>query len=342
MISRNVLFGKLGQQIVFNRNLPEAIRSNTNGNYEAYNFLQILSKTLGNVFIVEENMLMTFEQQKNDNKIKLITDFVPKIDCAFIILGFYKQFVSQKLLDIINSGIKWYALCSDPRCLKELVSLITNPPICVFAGANGVKCEIAGKMFLTRYLNIESATIFEEPMVLQTDLLDHKHNKMIVIANQTSTWDRISDVKYMTSMIPEEDVIIYGRCDDSLKDSRFKGEKTIQFIYNSQLLSKVTYIAPISKGWITAKYLECISRGVIPLFSKDYATSIHDFIKIINDVDKRLIVKNPKEVADMFNLIIDDHEYFNFTIYSLRKALYNKYSPIILRENILRILRETK
>lgn len=334
----NILFGKLGQQIVFNRNLPEAIRSNTNGNYEAYNILQMLSRTLDNVFVVEDNILMSYEQQKLDDSIKLITDFAPKIDYAFILLGVSEQFMSQKLLNIINSGIKWYALCSDPRCLDALTKHITNPPICVFAGAIGLECEIGGKKFITKYLNIEAANVYDEKPFPQSKLIDCKHNKMIVVANQTSTWDRISNVKEMTSLIPMEDVIIYGRCEEQLKDSRFGGEKDIQFIFNSQSLSKVTYVAPIAPGWITAKHLECIVRGVVPLLSKDYATMVPEFINAIKSVDTHLIVETPRDVLSMFRMITENDRYYVETIYKLRKAIYNVYSPIVLRDNMIKLV----
>lgn len=334
----NILFGKLGQQIVYDRNLPEAIRSNTNGNYESYNLLRMLSSILRNVFVVEDNILISLEQQKANGSIKLITDFVPKIDYAFILLGVSEQFMSQKLLNIINSGIKWYALCSDPRCLNALTKYIINPPICVFAGAIGLECEIGGKKFITKYLNIEAANVYDEKPFPQSKLIDCKHNKMIVVANQTSTWDRISNVKEMTSLIPVEDVIIYGRCEERLKDSRFGGEKDIKFIFNSQSLSKVTYVAPIAPGWITAKYLECIVRGVVPLLSKDYATMVPEFINAIKSVDTHLIVETPRDVLSMFRMITENDRYYVETIYKLRKAIYNVYSPVVLRDNMIKLV----
>lgn len=333
---QNILFGKLGQQIVYDRNLPEAIRSNTNGNYEAYNMLLLLNKAIGTVYVAEDNILMSFEQQK-ESDVELITDFAPRIDCAFVLLGMNEQCLSQKLLDIINSGIDWYALCSDPRCLHALSKYITNPPIEVFAGANGLNCNFGGKEFITKYLNIEAANVYGEPFMLQNDLLDCKHNKMVVVANQTSTWDRISDVKYMISTIPAKDVIIYGRCDESLKDSRFGGEKTKQFIHNSQRHSKVTYIAPIEEGWITAKYLECICCGVIPLISNKYATTIPEFIDRVKSVDDHLIVSQPWQVKAMFNVITSNDTYFKETIYKLKNVLYNSCSPLILRENMIKL-----
>lgn len=338
MKTGNVLFGKLGQQIVFDRHLPEAIRSNTNGNYEAYNMLLMLNDTLDSVFVVEDNILMSHEQQMFGNSIRLITDFAPMIHCAFIFLGVMEQFMSKKLLDLINSGIKWYALCSDPRCINALTKHITNPPAGVFAGASGVECEIGGKKFTTKYMNIEAANVYSEAMFPPARLIDCKHNKMIVVANQTSEWDRISDVKHMTSLIPRDDVIIYGRCEEKLKDSRFGGEQNLKFIYNSQSLSKVTYVAPIAPGWATAKYLECIVRGVVPLLSKDYATMVPQFVDRVKSVDSNLIVHDPLDVAKMYNKIVNDDEYFNNTIYKLRKAIYNVYSPIVLRDNMINLL----
>ena len=336
-IASNVLFGKLGQQVVYDRNLPEAIRSNTNGNYEAYNILLMLSKILDNVYMVDDNVLMSFEQQKESN-IHLITDFAPRIDYAFILLGVSEQFMSKKLLDLINSGIKWYALCSDPRCLNALTGFITNPPIEVFAGANGLPCEIAGKQFVTKYLNIEASNVYGESVASQSKLFRCKHNKMIVVANETNTWDRISDVKHMTSGIPHENIIIYGRCKEELKDDRFGGEKTVQFIYNSQLHSKVTYVAPIEPGWITAKYLECVCRGVIPLLSNTYATTIPEFISHVMYVDNNLIVSTPWQVLAMYNVITNNDDYYNETIYKLRKVLYNSYGPLVLKDNMIKLL----
>lgn len=331
----NVLFGKLGQDIIYDRGLPTAIRSNTNGNYEAYNILRILSATLSTVFVVEDNIQISFEQQLSDDSISIITDFVPKIDCAFIQFGTNEFSMSKKLLSIINSGIKWYMLCSDPRCLTALTSFVTNPPAAIFAGANGIRCNIAGKPLTTRYLNIESANIYGESQLLN---ISHKHDKLIIVANQTNTWDRIGDVKRMISLVPREDVIVYGRVDEKDADDRFGGEHPISFIYNAQRLGKVTYIAPIEPGWITAKYLECISRGVIPLMSPTYATTIREFKRRIDSVDSRLFVNNPEELLAMYQLITSDKEYYRKTIYSLQAMVYYKYGPKALRDNLISLI----
>lgn len=331
----NILFGKLGQEIIYDRMLPEAIRSNTNGNYESYMLLQMLLDMEHNIFCVNDNIKISFEQQKQNNNLYLITDNVPKINIAFILLGVDKTKVSKKLLNIINSGIKWYALCTDPRCLDALTDLITNPPIEVYAGVNGNKCNIAGKEYDTKYLNIEASNIYKEEFKLEKGI---KHNGMIVISNETKTWDRIKDVKEMTSLIPG--VIIYGRCNEELMDDRFVGEFPIQHIYNSQMLSKVSYISPIYPGWITAKYLECITRGVIPLMQKEYALSIDCFINDIKNVDENLIVKNPYECLEMYKKIIYEESYYRFLLFELYKNIYKKYGPEMLIKNLNNLIEE--
>lgn len=333
----NVLFGKLGQKIVYDRGLPDAIRSNTNGNYESYNMLRILSSRVSNLFVVEDNILMSFEQQLENRSIKLITDYVPKIDCAFIILGMDINQVSSKLLSIINSGIKWYALCSDPRCLNVLTKYIINPPVEVFAGVNCLPCDIGGKTFLTKYLNIEVANVYGEYPIKD---FSYKHDGMVVVANQTATWDRIADVKKMTSLIPKEKIIIYGRCEEKDKDERFGGEHPIQFIYNSQLLSKATYVSPIAPGWITAKYLECIYRGVIPIMSSYYAKTIPKFVSDIKKVEPRLFVDTPEEVLEMYNKITSCKYYYKRTINKLNEMVREKYGPRVLERNLIKLMQE--
>lgn len=333
---KNVLFGKLGQTIVFDRNHPDAIRSNTNGNYEAYNMLQLLLDHMQtNVFVVEDNIITTLEQQRQYLNLRLITDAEPIIDCAFILLGVDKTKVSPMLLKIINSGIKWYALATDPRCLTALTDIIENPPEEVFAGANDITCVIGGKRFDTKYLNLESASVLGE---LPSRNIKSKHNDLVVIANETNTWDRIADVKAMTGCICPQFVHIYGRCKDEDKDERFRGEKTIQFIYNAQLLSKVTYVAPISRGWITAKYIESITRGVIPLFSYDYAYTVSSFIQDIEDVDPNLIVSTPQELSRMYENIVSNDSYYKKTIRALQKMVTEKYSPELLRKRLLKLI----
>lgn len=333
----NILFGKLGQKIVYDRNLPEAIRSNTNGNYESYNLLRMLSSILRNVLVVEDNILISLEQQKVNGSIKLITDFAPNIDCAFILLGADINNVSTKLLNIINSGIKWYALCSDPRCLNALTDYITNAPEKVFAGASGLACEIAGKVLFTEYMNIEAANVYQESLPRD---LEYKHDCMVVIANQTPTWDRIKNVKEMTALIPKDRIAIYGRNSGKDLDERFGGERSLQFIYNSQLLSKVTYIAPISPGWITAKYLESIYRGVIPLVSPEYATLVPGFREDIMNVDRDLLVETPDDVLNMYTKIVFCKKYYNETINKLNEMVREKYGPRVLERNLIKLMQE--
>ena len=91
-----------------------------------------------------------------------------------------------------------------------------------------------------------------------------------------------------------EDVAIYGKWDEKTigQDPRFKGAVKFEELQKILPSVKYTFIIPIKKGWVTAKYVEMIASGIIPFFHPTYDEQGHcrvpEFVRI----------KSPKELHE--------------------------------------------
>jgi hypothetical protein len=91
-----------------------------------------------------------------------------------------------------------------------------------------------------------------------------------------------------------QDVKIYGAWDSETigDDPRFKGSKKFDELRKELSGVKYTLIIPIKKGWVTSKWVEMISNGIIPFFHPTYDEQKHC------KVPEYIRLKSPKELRE--------------------------------------------
>ena len=113
------------------------------------------------------------------------------------------------------------------------------------------------------------------------------------------------------------DVEIYGRWEhkDAIVDSRFNEPVKMPLLLKKLSNVKFTFIIPISKGWVTSKYIEMIHAGVIPFlhpsYDEQHHISIPDFLR----------PKTPREFKDRMQQLINNPEQYKSALVALRKAI---------------------
>lgn len=299
----NILIGKIGQKIIFNRDSKDCDRSNTNGNVGAYLLFKLLiENNKSDVFYVAgENDLSTFGKMPFKNVVDvsdLNYEEVNKlnIDVMFILTGLTQFEKSDRFFDIINkSNAKYILLSDDPRCLDSVskdnrMTKIPNIIISQFEGIydfKGVECKV-------KYVPIERASCYKfKPFEIE------KEHDMVIVSNTSGKeYDRVKILSEIVSGIPG--INIYGRLSDDEKDilgrENCKGE--IKYTEMQEVFKKAysTFMVPIKKGWVTSKYVEALMNGVLPIFHEDYGANlleckdlivIHDknkFISLLSDI----------------------------------------------------------
>ena len=126
--------------------------------------------------------------------------------------------------------------------------------------------------------------------------------------------------EYILDFFP--DIEVYGKWEDKwYDDSRFKGP--LKFNELQKVLSEVkyTFIIPIEKGWVTAKFWEMINYGIIPFMHPYYDDQKHipcpEFLRVKNPQDLHnkieFLEKNPEEYKKLLLQLNDmlKDEYYN-------------------------------
>jgi len=116
------------------------------------------------------------------------------------------------------------------------------------------------------------------------------------------------------------DVKVYGKWDEKwLADSRFKGPVHINLLAEELKATKSTFIIPIQKGWVTAKFWEMSHYGIIPFMHPYYDEQGH--IKC----HELIRTKSPADFKEKYKLIMNDSSIYNEVMESQQKLLANKY-----------------
>ena len=147
--------------------------------------------------------------------------------------------------------------------------------------------------------------------------------KFNIVLNQGGNrgLDRYKDIKKY--IIDNEnyfdDINIYGKWNDDILKAykQFKGPTHIKNIENVLSNTKYTFIIPIKKGWVTAKFWEMIYYNIIPFFHPYY-----DDMNLL-DVPDILRIKSPKDLINKIELFENNDKLYNDTL----KLLQDKLTP---------------
>ena len=260
------------------------------------------------------------------------------------------SYTGQALYYLNESKTPWFAICNDPRydiCQFGLIRDCYNPPVEV----------ISQYSYKGSYKHIEAyedegpSEMVESPVTFTYsgieklnymgfdyfDIEGPKQDSFFMVAMQTNGVDGLKDYRFLE--IKEwvldfgKDISIYGKWPSEVYSSynQFKGMLDHDELLDTAKLYKYTLIIPVMKNWITAKYCEMISCGVIPFFHPDYDTDnelvpkdhfirVYDpnnlwdkiefleqnpeaRIQILTDLRERWITESVKDGTEVYNIL---------------------------------------
>jgi hypothetical protein len=150
-----------------------------------------------------------------------------------------------------------------------------------------------------------------------------KNTMMTVILNEggNGAWKRGPILaEYVLNNPSLTDVNVYGKwsspwCDDP----RFKGPK--QFSELEPILNdtRYTFIIPIERGWVTAKFWEMIHYGIVPFmhptYDEEHNLKCPEFIR----------VKDPADLQRKIEILESNYQVYNSVLGELHEMLEDKY-----------------
>lgn len=261
-------------------------------------------------------------------------------------LGFAKSYCAPIIHYLNNSNVPWVGICNDPRYYLKDVRDLIKAPIKYLSQYNEtfvkkVFPELPPKDdndLIEQTINCEYSGV-EKIMLFDTTInqnFDDKNNDFVIVLNEgkNGVKSRYPELKkYVLDNF--ENVSIYGEwySDEATKDSRFKGPKPFVEIKEITRKSKYSFIIPISPGWVTSKYIEMISNGIIPFFHPDYDSQLN------LDIPDFLRIKSPEDLKNKIDQITSNNNLYLDIIKLLQDKFISKddisgkkISEIILRE----------
>lgn len=203
-----------------------------------------------------------------------------------------------------ESNIPWIMIANDPRYISQGNDLMNPPRLILSQYDEKILMQTFDNWEDQNYIKNEVSSVYAgmEKIFLidQNPRISEKTVKFMVVLNEGNNGvkSRYPELKkYVLDYI--DDVEIYGKWDDATigNDTRFKGPKKFEDLQSILPSVKYTFIIPIKPGWVTAKWVEMISNGIIPFFHPDYDSQGHC------NVPLALRVKNPEDLHKKIELL---------------------------------------
>lgn len=336
----NILLGKIGQKIIFDRNSSGCDRSNTNGNVGTYLLFKLLfdNNKKDTFYIASKNDLkesgITFDNVVDASEMSS-EDLSTKIDAMMILAGLTEYETDDRFINITNTlSARYILLSDDPRCLDsvEKDKRFFRIPGIIISQFRDVY-YFKGEMKRVIYEPIERASCYQAECYYDED----KTKDMIIISNESGKeYDRLQIIYDITKDLSNgKNIDLYGRMSEEkqklLSHLNYKGEIKYSEMQKELRRSYSTLMVPIRKGWVTSKYVEALINGVLPVAYKDYMVSLLKVGLIIP------LVSNSMNVASILKAIekFKNTEMHRRTIERLREKLIYPYQDGKLLSSIL-------
>lgn len=234
------------------------------------------------------------------------------------------------IVEFLNtSGLPYFTLTPDPRYhpvkARDLYNL-AKFSLSQFNGQNKVKhilsyedqtCEITN--IKTVYAGIETLFLTKRQRIDVHSL--EKTNDMMIILNEGGNGGLKRGPMLKEYVLDHEpDIEVFGKWSEEwMKYPQMKGPMHITQLEEKLLRTKFTFIIPIQHGWVTAKYWEMLSYGVLPFLHPSYDTQGH------LPVPEILRTKSAGDFREKYEALRTDEELYRKTLSEAMDGLLDKY-----------------
>ena len=231
-----------------------------------------------------------------------IEGYTPKANSPGLskVLEMFNKYAGPMFYYFNESNIPWFLITVDPRYWPfKSVDLINCPKFSFSQYQSKAKFRhmkslddrttIVDHYVESDYSAIESVFLLNEQKPDRDEYLNRKRStKLTIVLNEGGNGGLLRGPMLKEYILDHvDDVAIYGKWSKEWSsDERFKGPVRFNDLKSLLHDTKYTFIIPIQKGWVTAKYLEMIAYGVIPFYHPWYDTQrwtgIPDFLRVSN------------------------------------------------------------
>lgn len=210
-----------------------------------------------------------------DRKTKKLTDKLRSPLASLV------NYVSPITYYLNDSGIDWITFTSDGRYMPMQARDLIN----VEKASLGVREGVAE---VERMISYEQQDVMKKHQVKliyamgeAQYLLDEKQQKFSLDDNERTIklglffhqYDdkkRIKTIKEIVDAFSEDEVVVYGKWKDVEDNKKYKGTVPFDDLQTILPSIKYTFCYPITPGDISAKWVEAVSKGIIPFFYGTY------------------------------------------------------------------------
>lgn len=207
-----------------------------------------------------------------------------------------------------KSKLPWFAIATDPRYFPEDIRRydVSNPPKEIIGQFNvkhqwhaieeyDCNLPIIQRPVKQRYSGVERMNLIKEEYVKPNAPKDIRFCVVsLQLSPESATQDYRFDIlkSWILDYDKNQEMIIYGRWSDYFKNGypQFKG-----FIPSEEMdpmfkRTKYTLVIPTKAGWVTSKYAEMLSWGVVPFLHPGYDPQYNivpkdHFIRVVSPLD---------------------------------------------------------
>ena len=223
----------------------------------------------------------------------------------------FQNYVAPVYQYLNDTMIPWVMIANDPRYIGQGNDLANQPVKILSQYDETILMQTFDNWEDQNYVKNEIPSVYAEMekifLINKQVLNEEKEVNFMMVLNEGN-----NGVKSRYPMLKEyvldsmQDVEIYGKWSEETigDDTRFKGPKKFEEL--QQILPKVKYtlIIPIKPGWVTAKWVEMISNGIIPFFHPTYDEQKHC------QVPEYIRLKSPEELGQKIEELNNNPELY--------------------------------
>lgn len=230
----------------------------------------------------------------------------------------FANYVAPVYQYLNESNIPWVMIANDPRYIDQGNDLMNQPKKILSQYDETIEMQTFDNWVDQNYVKnkIQSVYAGMEKIFLIGKKIPQSMTKtttFMMVLNEGN-----NGVKSRYPMLKEyvldsmQDVAIYGKWDEATvgNDQRFKGPKKFEELQTELPNVKYTLIIPIKPGWVTAKWVEMISNGIIPFFHPTYDEQKHckvpDFIRLSKPSDLGQKIAELESNPELYNKILSE------------------------------------